>query len=126
MSEVAFGTTRRGLKIRPRWLAALLSGQKKIEIRSMFCKIREEISLVEVGSGLVKGRARLTDCRRLTQQEEIEYAEALSSLKYQQPWAWVLEDVRRVDEPVRIPMEVRKFSVIWVRKERWEALERKL
>jgi hypothetical protein len=120
-ADRAFGETTRALKIHPKWLAQILARSKKIEIRGRRCKVRETVSLMETGTGLIKGRARIADCRALTEEEHLEFASTLASLHYKTPWAWVLEQVVTLDIPIVVPSEVRRNSITWASKSRWRS-----
>ena len=80
-AAVAFGTTAYALKIRPYWLAKILQGEKRVEIRGGRCPHPERITLMETGSLLLRARATITQSHLMTDAELLENQEAVSA-----PW----------------------------------------
>jgi len=109
----------RALIVRKKWLDKILDqreDEKKIwEMRSSMTHIRGLIGLIESGSGLVIGSAELTDSFEVPQGDwcyPFHKVEDLSLLE-KWPYAWVLSNAKRFDEP--IPYKHPKGAVIWVK-----------
>lgn len=109
-----------GLIIKPHWLNKIISGEKTLEIRgSGTSKVGTEIYLIESG-GKARATAVIKDCIRLDRNLWIAYKDlhcvGLSweelTERYKQPYAWVLDNVRKIE-----PFEYRKHqgAVIWVK-----------
>jgi hypothetical protein len=111
----------RALIVRKEWLDLILDGGKTWELRSRHTNVRGAIGLIEAGSGLVVGRANLTDSICLLSIEEWRGGVSQHKVPYRncehlaEKWnhAWVLEDAERFDTP--IPYQHPKGAVIWVR-----------
>ena len=112
----------RGLIIADPWIGKIINGQKTWEIRGTGTKIRERITLIRKGSGLIVGSARLVDVVGPLSLDDLRasvdrHCVALDLLRdvlgrYDQPHAWVLDDVERLDPPV--PYRHPSGAVIWV------------
>ncbi|CAE7399337.1 unnamed protein product [Symbiodinium pilosum] len=120
-AAVAFGTTAYALKIRPYWLAKILQGEKRVEIRGGRCPHPERITLMETGSLLLRARATITQSHLMTDSELLENQEAVSDLDYKEYWAWTLTEVEVLDPPILVPSMVARGSVTWMLRTRWEA-----
>lgn len=96
-----------GLLIRSPWVDKILAGDKTWEMRSRQTNLRGEIALIQAGSGLVVGVARIVDCLGPLCEEEMRAtfdrhgigADRLVEVA-QYRFAWVLEDVRPLVKPV--------------------------
>ncbi|CAE7817808.1 unnamed protein product [Symbiodinium sp. CCMP2592] len=120
----AYADTRLALKVRAPYIDQILDGSKRIEIRSGPCAHAERITLIEVGSKLIKGRVTVRRSRQMTSAEKQQHASVLSKLGYKNPWAWELHDPEVVDPPILVPDAVGKNIVTWVPRMRWEKWER--
>ena len=78
-AAVAFGNTAYALKIRPYWLAQILRGEKRLEIRGCRCAHPEKITLMETGTLLLRARAKVTESHLMTDTEMVENHEAVSA-----------------------------------------------
>ena len=117
VSEVSLS----GLVIESRWIQKLIDGPKTWEMRTTGTNKRGAIALVEKGSGLVVGAARLLNVQGPFSQEEL----ADHELKHQIPpeiyrapgykwhYAWVLQDAIALPSPV--PYRHKSGAVIWVK-----------
>ena len=120
----AYADTRFALKVGAPYIDQILDGSKQIEIRSGPCAHMERITLIEVGSKLIKGRVTIRRSRHMTTSEKQQHASVLSKLGYQNPWAWELQDPEVVDPPIAVPDAVGNNIVTWVPRVRWEKWER--
>lgn len=112
----------KGLIIDVPWIDLILSGQKTWEMRSRTCKIRGDIGLIQKGSGLVVGTARVVDVFGPLSSAELARAREKHCItterKPDEDWmsiwnyAWVVTDARRFKDP--IPYRHKSGSVIWV------------
>ena len=121
-AAVAFGDTRRILKIRPEWLDKILAGQKTLEIRGSKCPHTGWVSIASTGQGMIRCRAKLGPSHPLTEEEHRQHAVAVRSMGYKNPWAWPIEALEMVEPPIRIPPHVARAAVQWITRERWEKL----
>jgi hypothetical protein len=121
-AAVAFGDTRRILKIRPEWLDKILAGQKTLEIRGSKCPHTGWVSIASTGQGMIRCRAKLGPRHPLTEEEHRQHAVAVRSMGYKNPWAWPIEALEMVEPPIRIPPHVARAAVQWITRERWEKL----
>lgn len=109
----------RALVVQTHWCNLILKGIKSWEMRSTRTNVRGTIGLIESGSGLIVGKANLTDSLDAllgseyfnhTDKHQInDPALALSKWKY----PWVLEDAHIFVDPIRYSHP--KGAVIWVR-----------
>ena len=149
-AAVAFGNTAYALKIRPYWLAQILRGEKRLEIRGCRCAHPEKITLMETGTLLLRARAKVTESHLMTGTEMVENHEAVSAtglqllcnvffvlcvnvradptkaLDYKEYWAWTLTEVEILDPPIPVPSLVARGSVTWMLRARWEAWDKGL
>ncbi|MBN8541873.1 MAG: ASCH domain-containing protein [Deltaproteobacteria bacterium] len=101
----------KGLIVREKPMAKILSGVKTWEIRSRRSHIRGKIALITSGSGTVVGTAEVVDCigpltvaqwnsslRRmgLTKENRIQSKREIGDL-----YAWVLKSAKKLKKPVR-------------------------
>jgi hypothetical protein len=110
----------RGLIIQREFLDLILSGRKDWELRGSRSRIRGEIALIESGSGLVVGRATLTDAlgplsiRTLRENaKHLGRRPAEISKHYAKTFAWVLAGAKRLKRPVKYRHP--QGAVIWVK-----------
>ena len=122
-ASTAFGDTTRILKIRPRWLALIMSREKTLEIRGGECPRIGWVTLAETGNKRILARARLGASYVLTEAEKEANSEALSHLSYKKPWAWPIEELEPLPGPIYIPSWVANGAVQWVTRERWETFD---
>jgi hypothetical protein len=109
-----------GLIIQPEFLALILSGRKDWELRGRLTHIRGKIGLIESGSGLVVGRAILSDAlgplslRTLrANSRHLGYKPKQVIKPYSKTFAWVLSDAKRLVRPVKYRHP--QGAIIWVR-----------
>ena len=122
-AAVAFGTTQRILKVRPYWLDKILMGAKHLEIRGSPCPHVGWVSLATTGSQQVMCRVRFGPSRALTAVEEDDNREALAATGYARPWAWPIEEMQLLPQPVQVPPAVARGCVQWITRARWEAFD---
>ena len=61
------------LTIKKEWLDLILEGKKTWEIRGTSTQRRGYIHFAESGSGQLRGRAKLVDCRRLERSTFMQF-----------------------------------------------------
>lgn len=114
------GPKMRGLIILEEPLNKILAGTKTWEIRGSRTLIREQIALLQSGSGTSVGVCDLVDClgpispgdlRKNSRKTGITRTTTGSS--YKQTFAWVLKNARRLAKPV--PYDYPAGAIIWVR-----------
>ena len=121
-AAVAFGETRRILKIRPEWLDKILAGEKNLEIRGAKCPHIGWVSFASTGHGMIRCRAKFGPSHPLKEEEHRQHAVAVASMGYKNPWAWPIEALELVEPPIPIPPQVGRSAVQWVTRARWETL----
>ncbi len=107
---------KKGLIIKKYWLDKIFDEGKVWEMRSTRTNITGKIGLIESGTGLIVGEAKLLGCfhmpiepnDRYFSKHKVEDTELLKKWKY----AWVLSKVKRYDKP--IPYKHPQGAVIWV------------
>jgi hypothetical protein len=110
----------KGLLIRPPWIDRILAGEKTWELRSRRTHLRERIALIEAGAGRVVGTAEVVGCEGpldaaalvRSRGRHLASPQQVGSLGYTQTFAWVLANVRRLDEP--LPYRHPVPATIWV------------
>ena len=110
----------RGLVIAQPWIGYILRGEKSWEMRSRNSQLRGSIALIEKGTGTVVGVARLTEVKGPFTPEQLAEHEHLHRVPgsiYQSPdykwhYAWVLQDVQALPNPV--PYQHKNGAVTWV------------
>jgi len=95
----------KALSVRQPYANQILSGQKSIEVRSWPTRHRGELLIVSCAArrgnqyggpyGVSLCVATLADCRPMTKRDETA---AMSALPGEGAWAWVLTDVRPVEQ----------------------------
>lgn len=107
----------RALIIKKNWLDKIFNDGKRWEMRSRNTKIRGKIGLIESGSGLIVGEAKLVDSFYINELKRLICADLhqVPDLDLLDKWcyAWALEDVKRYDKP--IPYDHPQGAVIWVK-----------
>lgn len=95
----------RVLTIKPQWLRLILEGKKTWEIRSNDLKQLGPVHLSPSGTNDIVATCEISQCVRLT--PGIFYdsiakhrLSELGEVKYKNPYAWVLTNVKRVDPPL--------------------------
>ena len=110
----------KGLIIKEKWLNLILEGKKTWEIRNFnTSKIGERIALIMSGSKKVYGECTIKDSIKINknillknlEKHQIRKEDVLD-LKYNNPHAWVLSDIKRYSSPK--PYTHKKGCVIWV------------
>ena len=111
----------RGLIIDTPWIDHILEGLKDWEMRSQSTTVRGWIGLIRKGSGQVVALARLVDCGKALNPEEMIAAETHHRIPERMirsgevaKWCvpWKLVDIRPLARPV--PYEHKSGAVIWV------------
>jgi hypothetical protein len=110
----------KALIIKKKWLDLILDRQKFWEIRGANTRIRGKIALIESGSGFVVGTCTIVDCIKLTEDlfnqhfGDHQISEPYHHLRYQQPYAWVINPVsiQKYEKPRAYKHP--KGAVIWV------------
>ena len=111
-----------GLLIRAPWIDKILDGSKTWEIRSSHTYKEGRIALIESGTGTVVGVAELSGVVGPLSLKELsenwrragfEKGERLYGLPYKKTFAWVLQNPKRLRQPV--PYDHPSGAVIWVR-----------
>ena len=92
------------LTVKKKWLDLILAGTKTWEIRGTSTKKRGFIHFAESGSGQLRGRAKLVDCRQLDRCTLMKHQcfhqlPNAEMVKYKNIWAWILKDA----EPYEMP-----------------------
>ena len=95
------------LTIKPKWCKKILNGAKTWEIKGQNCKrhLHERICIAESGSGMLVGEMTISESRKISRQDlednvHLHGIEDLSIIAYTNIYAWVLEDVKKYEEPV--------------------------
>lgn len=111
-----------GLLIRAPWIDKILDGSKTWEIRGSHTYKEGRIALIESGTGTVVGLAELSGVVGPLSLKELsanwrkagfESDGHLPRLPYKQIFAWVLQNPKRLRQPV--PYNHPPGAVIWVR-----------
>jgi hypothetical protein len=106
-----------GLIIKKQWLDLILEGKKTWELRGSKTKKREEIYLIESGSGEIKGSCKLVDCiGPLSQEQFNNNTEKHLNLSlhptYKKTYAWVLTEPKRFEKGIKYNHP--QGAIIWV------------
>ena len=96
--------TKCALVVKKQWLDLILQGKKTWEIRGTPTQRRGYIHFAESGSGQLRGRAKLVDCRRLERSTFMQHQSRhrvpdVNMVKYKNIWAWILEEAEPYDAP---------------------------
>lgn len=114
-------TITRGLIIDTPWIDHILEGRKDWEMRSQSTSVRGWIGLIRKGSGTVVAVARLVDCGRaldpddmIANEDHHRIPERMIRSGEVAKWCvpWKLADIRPLSRPV--PYEHKSGAVIWV------------
>lgn len=108
----------RALIIKQPWIDYILDGKKTWEIRGSNTNVRGEIELIQSGSGLVVGKCKVTDCKKLTiddykQNKKYHQIDNVDALPYKNTFAWILEKAERYNNPRKYKHP--KGAIIWVK-----------
>lgn len=123
-NDVDFGgVPTRGFVVQEHWMNEILALAKDWELRGSKTNIRETVALIQSGTGLIVGTVRISDSigplskmELLTTIERHRVpAEDVPKITYANTHAWVLEDARRLKEPVQYQHP--SGAVIWVKLE---------
>ena len=96
------------VSIKKEWLELIFTGRKTWEIRSKSTTKREIIGLIEIGSGMVVGEARIVESRRTSCDELRNHFdkhhiphEAITQYagKKGEVYAWILTEAKRYEIP---------------------------
>lgn len=121
--KAAFGPhSTRILKLHKKYLAQIIGGEKKYEIRNCLPSrhLQGWVTLAETGSMQIKARVKFGAAHTLTQDEMVESADARDIWsKYKTPYAWPIEELELLEVPVKIPLWVGRGSCV-VTKDRWK------
>ena len=109
-----------GLIIAQPWIGMILRGEKSWEMRSQKVKRRGAFALIEKGTGTVVGLASLTDVQgplnfeQLAEHQDLHRVPAniYQAAGYKWNYAWVLQDVQALPNPV--PYQHKNGAVTWV------------
>lgn len=104
----------RALSLHQPWATLIASGKKTVETRRWHTSYRGPLLICAAKRPAVRGHltgvalciARLVECRKMTPADEQSACIAI----YPGAWAWILEDVRRV-EPFAVSGRQRLFDV---------------
>ena len=107
----------KGLIIKKFWLDKIFDENKDWEIRGSNTLIRGKIVLIQSGSGLIMGEAELIDvipmnADKFEHNKERHQISSYPQLPYTQPYAWVLKNAQRYEQPK--PYNHPQGAVIWV------------
>ena len=111
------------LIINEQWLTKILNGIKTWELRGSRTSRRGEIGLIQKGSGKIFGTCKITDVVGPLMKQELANnfnkhqipENKLGDIitRYKKTYAWVLSEVRRLQEP--ISYQHPRGAVVWVR-----------
>ncbi len=104
------------LIIKKQWLDLILEGKKTWELRGSKTKKRETISLIESGSGEIKGSCKIVDCLGpLTKEQFSNNTNKHRSLQpsYKKTYAWVLSEPKRFEKGIKYNHP--QGAIIWVK-----------
>jgi hypothetical protein len=102
----------RGLKIKDKWLKLILSGQKTMDVRSQYLKIRgQRIALGNSDTGMVEGYATVEDVIKILYSQIGNYenqhrATTWLTKKYGKKayvFGYILKDVKTEHNPFQYP-----------------------
>lgn len=112
----------KALLVSPAWLDHLVAKEVSLLPKPIKTRAQGEVFLAEVGTGLVRATARLTDCRTLNESElATEPMQAvLLATGWPQVYGWFLINVETLAHPWTIPGEARKSCSHWVPRQRWD------
>ena len=107
----------KGLIIKKPWIDYILEGKKTWEIRGSKTNIREQIELIQSGSGLVVGSCKIVDCKEITLEEYSNNKDKhkitdITTLPYKRTYAWIIADAKRYENPRKYKHP--QGAIIWV------------
>ncbi len=111
-------SAKRALIVKKKWLDLILAGWKTWEIRATSTTKRGWIHFAESqAGGKLMGRARLVNCypvqrKSFKQHFNHHCVPSVDMVPYPTPYAWVLEDAEKFEEPFEY--EHKNGAVIWI------------
>lgn len=106
----------KALIIKKKWLDKILSGEKTWEMRSRRTRYRGKIGLIESGSGLIVGEARLVSCSPFPIKPNLDHIDKhqIEDIELLKKWcyAWELAEIKKYNEPT--PYIHPRGAVVWV------------
>ena len=112
----------RALLVPPAWLQKLISREVQCVPKAINTRLQGEVLLAELGTGLVRANAHLTEARLLTETELA--TEPMQSVIMATGWrnvyGWFLTNIETLDQPWVIPIEARKTCAHWIPRQRWD------
>lgn len=112
----------RALLVPPAWLQKLISREVQCVPKAINTRVQGEVLLAELGTGLVRANAHLTEARLLTETELA--TEPMQSVIMATGWrnvyGWFLTNIETLDQPWVIPIEARKTCAHWIPRQRWD------
>lgn len=105
----------RALIVQKFWLDKILDEGKTWEMRTTKTKVRGTIGLIEAGSGLIVGSVEIINSFKVDNNPFFTIHHKIKDLSLVDKWpyAWVLSNAKRFEEP--IPYKHPKGAVIWVK-----------
>lgn len=91
----------KALSLRQPWASLVASGRKTVETRKWHTRYRGDLLIVSsrrpaiAPAGMALAVVRLVDCRPMTEAD----ADAACIAPYPGAWAWVLGDLRLIENP---------------------------
>lgn len=109
-----------GLQIRKEWLDQILAGTKTWEVRGSTTSRRGPIALIQSKSGLVVGTCDVVEAKGPLSLSELQESASLTGFRpdelyYQNTYAWVLRNARRLSNPISFRHP--QGAVIWIKLE---------
>ena len=111
-------SAKTALVVKKKWLDLILAGLKTWEVRARPTAKRGWIHLAESqAGGELKGRARLVDCQKLTEEAFNDHREhhcipRWDMVPYKKPCAWVFKDAEKFEKPFLY--DHKQGAVVWV------------
>lgn len=124
----------RALLVKEPWASQLVTGKKKMELRSTRCSIRENVAIARIGTSQIIGTCRVVDCTLVATRDlrtgnlvkapgcppdfEVKFQLKWHEMKdmmrnYNMIWAWIMEDPVRFECPLQFKRP--KGAQIWFR-----------
>ena len=111
-------SAKTAIVVKKKWLDLILAGLKTWEVRARPTAKRGWIHLAESqAGGELKGRARLVDCLKLTEEAFNDHRERhciprWDMVPYKKPCAWVFKDAEKFEKPFLY--DHKQGAVVWV------------